>query len=91
MLTNPRRQLTKRQTGVFHHNLRQVDIQLAADKQCARAVFFRLVGKIVRIKALAFQRHKQTACGDFAGVGRDGINRQILTLQLALEHRSSLA
>ena len=91
LLANPCRQLAKRQARIFHHNLRQIDIELTTDQQRARAVIFSLLRKIVGVKTLALQRHKQAARRHLTGVGGHSFNGQILTMQHPLQYRSGLA
>ncbi|CCK01029.1 hypothetical protein BN129_463 [Cronobacter sakazakii 701] len=91
LLSDPRRQFAKRQTRVGDHQLRQVDIQLAAHQQRARAARLRLACKIVRVETLAFQRHKQAAWRQFAGVGRNRVDISIGAVQLAIQNGGKLA
>ncbi|CCJ91514.1 hypothetical protein BN132_3442 [Cronobacter turicensis 564] len=91
LLSDPRRQFAKRQARVSHHQLRQVNIQLAAYQQRASAASLRLVGKIMRVETLAFQRHKQAAGRQFAGVGRYRVDISIGAMQLAFQNVGKLA
>ncbi len=90
LLANPCCQLTKGQAGIFYHRLRQVDIQFTAHQQRTRACCFRLPGKVVRIKTLTLQRHKQAAGGDFTRVGGDRIEGQ-LAADLSAQDSGQLA
>ena len=75
------RNLAQGLPGVGHHDLGQVERELALDQQCRGAVGAGIGGEIMAVVALAAQGHEQGCRHRLARIDRNGVDADVAPVQ----------